>query len=302
MLDDRDYMRRRPEPENKIQTGRACVFTLIAANAVMFIVTGSPKFDQTLMLSWDGLRSGMFWQILTAMFMHGGFSHIFFNMWGLYVFGGIVAPRLGGRAFLALYLTAGIAGNLLELAGLWNTPQALLCGASGAVMGITAAAAVMAPETPMLLLFIPFPIKLRTMAIVFFALEIVLQLSGGQSYVAHLAHIGGLVAGYIFLKLFFRREILWDPLEALAGRRGYRPPKDGGGGSASGWTYRRSPDRDSDYGPNFSTDSSYGFNGTRVSRHELDYLLDKISRTGINSLTPQELQRLKQAREEMRRS
>jgi len=303
MLDDRDYMRRKPEPEDTIRTGRTCVFVLIAINVVMFILTGSPRSEQLLMLSVDGIRSGMFWQPLTAMFMHDGFSHIFFNMWGLYIFGGIVAPRLGGRAFLALYLASGLVGNVLEIAGLWNTPYIPLCGASGAVMGVTAAAAVMAPETPMLLLFIPFPIKLRTMAIVFFALEVVLQISGGQAHVAHLAHLGGLVAGYLFVRMFFRREILWDPLEAVFGRRGYRPPKErGGNASDSGWTYRRSPDRGDGNGPNFSTDSDYGFNGTRVSRRELDYLLDKISRTGINSLTPQELQRLKQAREEMRRS
>lgn len=302
MLDDRDYMRRKPEPENRIQTGRTCVLALIAINVVMFILTGSPRSEQLLMLSVDGIRNGMFWQPLTAMFMHDGFSHIFFNMWGLYIFGGIVAPRLGGRAFLALYLASGLAGNVLEIASLWNTPYVPLCGASGAVMGVTAAAAVMAPETPMLLLFIPFPIKLRTMAVVFFALEIVLQVTGGQSHVAHLAHLGGLVAGYLFVRMFFRREILWDPLEAVFGRRGYRPPKDSGKTSDSGWTYRRSPDRGDGYGPNFSTDSDYGFNGTRVSQRELDYLLDKISRTGINSLTPQELQRLKQAREEMRRS
>lgn len=314
MLDDRDYMRRRPEPENKIKTGLGCVYALIAINVVMFLLAGGPRSraimgtDEQLMLSVDGIRSGMYWQPLTAMFMHGGFSHILFNMWGLYIFGGIVAPRLGGRAFLALYLSTGLLGNLLWLASAWNGQPALLCGASGAVMGVTAAAALMAPEIPMLLLFIPFPIKLRTMAIVFFALEIVLEITGGQSGVAHLAHIGGLIGGYVFLKLFFRREILWDPLAALVhGRRGYRPPpppKNGSGntGSASGWTYRRSPDREPDYGPNFSSDSNFGFNGTRVSQRELDYLLDKISRTGINSLTEQELQRLKQAREEMRRS
>lgn len=308
MLDDRDYMRRRPEPENKIKTGLSCVYGLIAINVMMFILAGSPQTEEMLMLSVDGIRHGMYWQPLTAMFMHGGFSHILFNMWGLYIFGGIVAPRLGGRAFLALYLTTGLIGNFLWLASVWRGDiPTVLCGASGAVMGVTAAAAVMAPEIPMLLLFIPFPVKLRTMAIVFFALEIVLELTGSQSNVAHLAHIGGLVSGYLFLKLFFRREILWDPLTALvSGRRGYRPPpppKNGGGSaSASGWTYRRSPDREPDLGPNFSSGSNFGFNGTRVSQRELDYLLDKISRTGINSLTEQELQRLKQAREEMRRS
>ena len=303
MLDDRDYMRRRPE--NKAQAGLSCVFAIIAINVAAFILTGSPRTVETLWLSVDGVRDGMFWQPLTAIFMHGGFGHIFFNMFSLYVFGGIVAPRLGGGGFLALFLASGLIGNLLWLASAWNSSiPMVLCGASGGVMGVLAAAAVMAPETPMLLLFIPFPVKLRTMAVVFFAIDVLLQITGEQSGVAYLAHIGGFISGYLFLKLFYRREILWDPLAALANGRKYRPPRGNsqGGASTSGWTYRRSPDRDSGYGPNFSSDSNFGFNGTRVSQRELDYLLDKISRTGINSLTEQELARLRQAREEMRRS
>jgi len=306
MLDDRDYMRRRPEPENKAKTGLSCMYALIAVNVAAFILTGSPRTVETLWLSVDGVRDGMFWQPLTAIFMHGGFGHIFFNMFSLYVFGGLVAPRLGGPAFMALFLSSGLAGNLLWLASAWNSSVPMvLCGASGGVMGVLAAAAVMAPETPMLILFIPFPVKLRTMAIVFFAIDVLLQITGEQSGVAYLAHIGGFITGYVFLKLFFRREILWDPLAALANGRKYRPPRGSssqGGASASGWTYHRSPDRDTDYGPNFSSGSNFGFNGTRVSQRELDYLLDKISRTGINSLTEQELARLKQAREQMRRS
>lgn len=303
MLDDRDYMRRRPEPENKVRTGLKCVYALIALNAMAFVFTmGQRAFAvQELWLSVDGILHGMFWQPLTAMFMHDGIGHIFFNMWGLYIFGGIVAPRLGGRAFLALYMSTGLLGNLLWLATVWNNQAPIvLCGASGAVMAVTAAAAVMAPETPMLLFFIPYPIKLKTMAIVFLALELVMELSGGQPGVANLVHIVGFVGGYLFIKFFFRREMLWEPLASLAGRRGYRP-RPGRERGDDGWTYRRSPDRDSDYGPNFSSGSGFGFNGTRVSRRELDYLLDKISRSGINSLTEQELQRLKQAREEMRR-
>jgi len=306
MLDDRDYMRRRPEPENTVQTGLKCVYALIAINVAAFILTlGQREFAiNELWLSPDHFIGGMFWQPLTAMFMHDGISHILFNMWGLYIFGGIVAPRLGGKAFLGLYLVTGLLGNMVWLAAAWNTP-AVLCGASGAVMAVTAAAAVMAPETPMLLLFIPFPIKLRTMAIVFFVLEIVMEITGRQPGVANLVHIVGFVGGYLFIKFFFRREMLWDPLAALGGRRRYRQPpnrNNSGAGDTSGWTYHRRPDREPDYGPNFSTGSNFGFNGTRVSQRELDYLLDKISRTGINSLTEQELQRLKQAREEMRRS
>jgi membrane associated rhomboid family serine protease len=298
-------MRRRPEPENKLQTGLKCVYALIAVNAALYIFTLTrQRFAiETLWLSPDQFRGGMLWQPLTAMFMHGGLTHILFNMWALYIFGGIVAPRLGGRAFLTLYLSTGLLGNLIWLAAAWTSP-AVLCGASGAVMAVTAAAAVMAPETPMLLLFIPFPIKLRTMAVVFFALELVMEFAGGQPGVANLVHIVGFIGGYLFIKFFFRREMLWDPLSAFFGRRGYRPPRNNASGDdgASGWTYRRSPDREPDYGPNFSAGSNFGFNGARVSQRELDYLLDKISRSGINSLTEQELQRLKQAREEMRRS
>ena len=305
MLDDRDYMRRRPEPENRIRTGLKCVYALIAANAAAFLFSiAQQRFAiDVLWLNPDQFRGGMYWQPLTAMFMHGGLGHILFNMWALYIFGGIVAPRLGGKGFLALYLTTGLLGNIVWLAAAWHSP-AVLCGASGAVMAVTAAAAVMAPETPMLLLFIPFPIKLKTLAVVFFALELVLEFTGGQPGVANLVHIVGFVSGYLFIKFFFRREMLWDPLASLGGRRGYRPPRNGNSsaGDASGWTYRRSPDREPDCGPNFSAGSNFGFNGTRVSQRELDYLLDKISRTGINSLTEQELQRLKQAREEMRRS
>jgi len=306
MLDDRDYMRRRPEPENTVRTGLKCVYALIAVNvaAYIFALAQEPFAIEVLWLNADHFRDGMFWQPLTAMFMHGGLSHILFNMWGLYIFGGIVAPRLGGKAFLALYLTTGLLGNIVWLAAAWHSP-AVLCGASGAVMAVTAAAAVMAPETPMLLFFIPYPIKLRTMAIVFFAIEIVLEITGRQPGVANLVHIAGFVGGYLFIRFFFRREMLWDPLASLGGRRGYRPPPNRNRSSssdASGWTYNRRPDREPDYGPNFSTGSNYGFNGTRVSQRELDYLLDKISRTGINSLTEQELQRLKQAREEMRRN
>ena len=72
MLDDRDYMRRSPRgPENKVQTGMSCVYALIAINAVAFLVTMGSR-QKALWLSVDGIRDGRFWQILTAMFMHGG--------------------------------------------------------------------------------------------------------------------------------------------------------------------------------------------------------------------------------------
>ncbi|MBP5586749.1 MAG: rhomboid family intramembrane serine protease [Lentisphaeria bacterium] len=308
MLDERDYMRR-PDPGDPEQTGRKCVLVLIAINVIVFLLTlGIPRFSaDVLYLSVHQFSRGMFWQPLTAMFMHGGFSHILFNMWGLYLFGGIVAPRLGGRGFLSLYLSTGVFANLLWLPFIWTSElNIVVCGASGAVMAVTAAAAVMAPETPMLILFIPRPIKLRTMALVYFALDIVMELTGMQPGIANMVHIFGFIAGYLFIRIFFRREMLWDPLGFLGGRIGSRPRPRQERVDDDEWKYRRQPENDDDERkyrrrPDRDSDSGDGYSSPPVSKRELDYLLDKISRSGINSLTPQELQRLKQAREEMRR-
>ena len=214
-------------------------------------------------------------QLLTAGFVHMGFNHILFNMWGLYIFGKLVVPHLGGRNFLYLYLAGVLCGNLLFLVFNWNA-FGLLCGASGAVCAVMMAAAMLEPERRFVMLFMPFtPIKTTTLVICYTLLEIVFELTRTQSGVAHLAHLGGFLGGYILVKIVMRGNVAWDPFR----RRG---------GSRINW---KTP----------SPEASYSAGRGPVSRDELDALLDKISRSGINSLTPEELERLKRAREEMRR-
>jgi len=130
---------------------------------------------------------------------------------------------------------------------------------------------------------------IMTAALVFAGIDIFMFVTGDQTGVAYLAHIGGFLAGSLFSLLFLRNEIRWNPLSFLSGRNGpsqngfrfrqdypFRPPED----DAS--SKKESPGR----GP--------------VTQRELDFLLDKISREGINSLSEAEMERLRQARTQMR--
>ena len=161
-----------------------------------------------------------------------------------------------------------------------------MLGASGAVCAVMMAAALCEPDRRFTMLFLPFfPMRTRTLVICYTILEIILQLGARSGdTIAHLAHLGGFVGGYLLIRIFYRRIIAWDPFSRKrpAAEAGMWQPADpppppppcGGGAFRSG-------------------DGS-------VSPAELDALLDKISREGINSLSEYELARLKRAREEMR--
>lgn len=281
MLNDRQYMRQ-PNARD-FESGRKVLLGLVIANVVMFLLP-TPELTANLALSIHGLKSGQVYQLVTAMFMHGSFSHIFFNMWALYIFGSIVAPILGGNRFLALYLISGLTGNLLWLLANFNSPQpAFLLGASGAVFGVMLAVAMLTPQVRFMMLFFPTPVKVTTLIIVYAMIEIFSEIGRmGVDNIAHLAHLGGFIGAYVYLKVIFGRAIPWDPLRFIAGGK----PKPGSGYSHN--EYRRNPEpppRNANEGP--------------VSQRELDALLDKISRTGINSLEPHEMERLRRAREQM---
>lgn len=278
-LFDRPYMRNGGRPADN---GMNMIWTLIAINVIAYLFIAPPESPGFLRLALTsgGIRDFHLYQLVTAGFLHGSFSHIFFNMWGVYLFGTLVAPHIGGKRFLALYLAGAITGNLLFLLFNWNTP-AILCGASGAVCAIMMAAAMLEPNRRFVMIFMPFfPLKTATLVICYTILEIILEMTGGQSGIAHLAYLGGFLGGYCFLKALFGSSLPWDPFRHRV-RPGEwkRPP-------AWGDAARPSAEPPPAGGP--------------VSPRELDALLDKISREGINSLSEHELARLRQAREEMR--
>lgn len=254
------------------------LWALIAINAAMFFITRSNDGLYSFLALHCITKEFHFFQLLTAGFMHAGYMHIIFNMYGLYIFGKLVIPHLSGWRFVALYLAGVLCGNALFLAMNLNS-SAPLVGASGAVCAVMMAAAMLEPNQRFLMLFMPFtPIKTSTLIICYTILEAILTLTAAKSNIAHLAHLGGFIGGYIVIKLMLRGNVAWDPFRRKRVNYWQR--------NADGYNSR----------PEFHASP-----GSPVSRDELDALLDKISRSGINSLSPEELARLKQAREEMRR-
>ena len=269
-------MRGRENPENN---SRQPIWILIAINAVLFLLLaapGSALFSKlALHCSQDTFAP---WQLVTSGFLHSGFSHILFNMWGLYLFGSLVLPHIGQRKFIWLYLIGVLTGNIIFLATGWGSYK-MLIGASGAVCAMMMAAATLEPERKFVMIFMPFtPLKTTTLVICYTILEVLMQLSGAQSDVSHLAHLGGFLGGYIAVKIWMKNQLAWDPL-----RRKAKPAKPFSTGSV--------PPPGANFTPR---------NTGSVSPAELDALLDKVSREGINSLSEYELSRLRQAREEMR--
>ncbi|MBK8052746.1 MAG: rhomboid family intramembrane serine protease [Saprospiraceae bacterium] len=134
-------------------------------------------------------------QIVTHMFSHADIPHLFFNMLGLYMFGSMVEASLGPKRFLILYLTSGLAASALQML---LSPSPIL-GASGAVFGITTAFATMFPNTQLMLLFPPIPLKAKYMAILFIGIGLYSGLSGSNDGIAHFAHVGGAICGFLMI-------------------------------------------------------------------------------------------------------
>ncbi len=155
----------------------------------------------TIFALWP-LGSGIFlpWQVLTYAFLHGGIAHLFFNMFGLWMFGSELERLWGGRRYMQ-FLLAGVlaaaAAQLLitALAG----SRVPTVGASGGLFALLLAFGMLFPNRTIMPLFPPIPMKARTFVIVFGALELLLGLSG-RSGIAHFAHLGGMVGGFLMIR------------------------------------------------------------------------------------------------------
>ncbi len=209
-----------------------CIHLLIVLNVLIFFLLPKSLWSQVVLSSY-GIKSFKLWQLVSYQFLHGSLMHLFFNMWGLYLFGKHVLRRIGTQRFLTLYFLSGISGGILWLAFNWGSRIPVI-GASGAVFGVMMAAALYFPDMRIMLLFPPIPMKLRTFVLVYGAIEIFSDLSTLQSGVAHLAHLGGFLAAYIYIRMISGEslsEIVTHPLAAFkkpgshsAGDR-YAPPK-----------------------------------------------------------------------------
>ena len=254
------------------------IFGIICVTVLGFILVhpSVSVLASRLILTPAAVYNVELWRIVSSLLVNVSGLNLFFEMYVLYIFGTIISRRLGAGKFLSLYLCSGIAGNLLWLAVNLKAPAgAYAYGCSGAVYGIIMAAAMLAPELQMYLLFIPFPIKLRTLAVVFIILDLLLS---GISPLA-LLYVGGFLGGYLFTRIFLRKEVQWDPLDL-------RPKRDPAGSNRTPYEFKQKPKAGAD---------------VSFDRNEVDRILDKLSRTGINSLTPEEVAVLEKVREQMNR-
>ena len=142
------------------------------------------------------------WQVVTYAFLHGSLAHIFFNMLGLYMFGSEVERLFGSRFYLAYYFGCVVSAALCHLAvTAWmGGPPVPTVGASGGVYGLLLAFGVYFPHRRVLLLFPPIPMPARMFVVLFAVLELVFGVTGTAAGVAHFAHLGGMIGGWLMIQ------------------------------------------------------------------------------------------------------
>ena len=148
------------------------------------------------------------WQLVTSAFLHGGFGHILFNMFGLWMFGGTVERTLGSKRFLWFYVACVLGASLLQLAttswpfvmGDGGGIPVPTVGASGGVLGVLAAFGVLYPDQPIYLLFFPVPIPAKWFVLGYAVFSLYAGYADVQAGVAHFAHLGGMATGALLIQ------------------------------------------------------------------------------------------------------
>ncbi|MEO8448208.1 MAG: rhomboid family intramembrane serine protease [Gemmatimonadota bacterium] len=244
------------------------VLRIIIANAVVYLLQQSmPGLVAYLALvpaHWYIAP----WTLVTYMFLHGGFGHIFFNMLVLFFFGSAVETKLGGPTFLRLFLISGLVGGALSIAVTPNSPIPII-GASGGVFGVELAFAYFWPRQQIYIWGI-LPIEARWLVLIMTGMSLWQGMGyGGGGGIAHFAHLGGFLGAYVYLK--------WIERRASAGARRFRndmkppaPKTETAGRTMERWG-------------KIQRDQLH-----EVNRDELDRILDKIRASGIGSLTASE--------------
>jgi membrane associated rhomboid family serine protease len=271
-LYDRDYTQEdfksqyRYSPQMSLPRITPVVKWLLIINVAVFIPSVLSRTISFFLLKWFSVRpetpemSLQLWRVITYQFLHStyGISHIFFNMLVLFFFGPMLEGIWGSRKFLIFYLICGTAGGLLysvlSLSGILHTNLPMV-GASGSILGMLAAGAILFPNSIVLVMFI-FPMRFWVLAVIL-AMVSILNLFSGDNKGGEVAHLAGMAAGAIYVLSDSWRERF--KFKYSAGR----------------WEKKISEQRN--------------------LQVELDRILEKVHKSGIHSLTFKEKRTLKQA-------
>lgn len=210
------------------------VKNIIIINILVMIMT---YLNETLMVEKFALfypTSPFFhwWQPVTHMFMHGGFWHILFNMYTLYIFGCTLERVWGPKKFLIFYFVTGIGAAAIHTGVEWIQMQSWITqaaegsqsalvsihqlkmtptlGASGAIYGVLMGYALLYPDSMLVLFFPPIPIRAKWMVLIFAAIELVTGVTGTGGGIAHFAHLGGLIFGFILIRFWKKKGTLYN--------------------------------------------------------------------------------------------
>jgi membrane associated rhomboid family serine protease len=150
------------------------------------------------------------WQVVTYSFLHGNALHLLVNMLGLFMFGSEVERVLGYRRYVTYYFVSVLVAGASQLvmSALSAGPPIPTVGASGGVFGLLLAYGIFFPRRIVMLIFPPIPMPARMFVIVYAAIELYLGVTGTQAGVAHFAHLGGMLGGYLLLRHWRRRPPL----------------------------------------------------------------------------------------------
>ena len=251
------------------------VARLIIANAVVLLLL------MTLFTSREVFQALQFsprtaftrpWTFVSYMFVHANLLHLLANMLMLFVFGTAVESRMGSRTFLTYYLFCGVGAAVFSLLLAGVMPVSAFIGASGAVLGVAVAFATFWPDAELIVFPIPVPIKARTLVIGLVVLDVIGSRLWPNDGIAHLAHVGGALFGY----LFFRVQSLSRRSPSAPARTVERVVMVQSGSSEPEQHTPVTPMR-----PRRRVDSD-------PVAAEVDRVLDKISEKGLSSLTAAE--------------
>ena len=295
---------------------------LLIVNFLAFVATWVLQLrgiDLTALLGLHFFLASDFhvYQFVTYMFLHGGLTHIFFNMFALWMFGSVIERVWGPKKFIFYYITCGIgAGVMQELVqygnyvvegiaayqyvnagGVQMTTDAYInlwttIGASGAVYAILLAFGMIFPNERLFIIPFPFPIKAKWLVVGYIAIELFSAMSAPGDGVAHMAHLGGMLFGFLLIRYWQKHPDSSQRFGRSRGQEFFDNMK-----RKYDQRQQHSHMKAEHTDPRHETDEEYNARKHR-NQEEIDAILDKIRKSGYDSLTKEEKQKLfEQSRE-----
>ena len=215
----------------------AAVKNIIIINAIVMFMTWLKEnfMYETFALFYPTSPFFHWWQPVTHMFMHGGFWHLIFNMYTLSIFGSVLERVWGTKKFLLFYFVTGLGAALIHTGVEWLQMQSWLSqaaegstaamtsihllkmtptvGASGAIYGVLMGYAMLYPDTVLSLLIPPISLKAKWFVLIFAAIELFTGVTGTGGNIAHFAHLGGLIFGFLLIWYWKKRHTLYSRMD-----------------------------------------------------------------------------------------